>query len=206
MRKTLFSANTITLLRISGTAVLLFLRPFSPAFFVVYTLTGVTDVLDGFVARKTGTASDFGAKLDSVADLLFYGVMLLKIFPVLWHTLPKKIWWGVALVLFLRVCSYTTAAIRYHRFASLHTYLNKLTGASIFCVPYFLPASFGVVYCFGVCVVALLAVIEELTLHLLPHGYGAGRKSIFLKPRPSPFASEAAPDSNNSVEEKGANS
>ena len=91
-------------------------------------------------------------------------------------------------------------------FASLHTYLNKLTGASIFCVPYFLPASFGVVYCFGVCVVALLAVIEELTLHLLPHGYGAGRKSIFLKPRPSPFASEAAPDSNNSVEEKGANS
>ena len=109
MRKTLFSANAITLLRISGTAVLLFLRPFSPAFFVVYTLTGVTDVLDGFVARKTGTASDFGAKLDSAADLLFYGVMLLKIFPVLWHTLPKKIWWGVALVLFLRVCSYTTA-------------------------------------------------------------------------------------------------
>ncbi len=206
MRKPLVSANIITLLRISGTAVLLFLRPFSPAFFVVYTLTGVTDVLDGFVARKTGTASDFGAKLDSVADLIFYGVMLLKIFPVLWDTLPKKIWWGVALVLFLRVCSYTTAAIRYHRFASLHTYLNKLTGASIFCVPYFLPASFGVVYCFGVCVVALLAVIEELTLHLLPHGYGAGRKSIFLKPRPSPFASEAAPDSNNSVEEKGANS
>ena len=67
MRKTLFSANAITLLRISGTAVLLFLRPFSPAFFVVYTLTGVTDVLDGFVARKTGTASDFGAKLDSAA-------------------------------------------------------------------------------------------------------------------------------------------
>ena len=92
MRKTLFSANAITLLRISGTAVLLFLRPFSPAFFVVYTLTGVTDVLDGFVARKTGTASDFGAKLDSAADLLFYGVMLLKIFPVLsvilLHLLP----------------------------------------------------------------------------------------------------------------------
>ena len=92
MRKTLFSANAITLLRISGTAVLLFLRPFSPAFFVVYTLTGVTDVLDGFVARKTGTASDFGAKLDSAADLLFYGVMLLKIFPVLsvilLHRLP----------------------------------------------------------------------------------------------------------------------
>lgn len=201
MRKPLLSANTITLLRISGTAILLFLRPFSPAFFVVYTLTGVTDVLDGFVARKTGTASDFGAKLDSVADLLFYGVMLLKIFPVLWHTLPKKIWWGVALVLFLRVCSYATAAIRYHKFASLHTYLNKLTGASIFCVPYFLPASFGVVYCFGICVVALLAVIEELTLHLLPYGYSAGRKSIFLKPRPSSSAPDTAPNSKKSYEE-----
>ena len=42
----------------------------------IYTFAGLTDVLDGWLARKTGRASEFGARLDSVADLLFYSVLL----------------------------------------------------------------------------------------------------------------------------------
>ena len=56
----------------------------SPMFFAIYALTGLTDVLDGWIARKMGSASQFGAKLDSVADLIFYAVMLIMIFPILW--------------------------------------------------------------------------------------------------------------------------
>ena len=58
----------------------------------IYTITGVTDVLDGAIARKYGTTSEKGAKLDSIADLLFYTLILIRIFPVMWVTLPKKIW------------------------------------------------------------------------------------------------------------------
>ena len=65
-------ADMITLLRIAGTILLLFFPALSPAFFILYALTGLTDVLDGWIARRTKTASDFGARLDSVADLLFY--------------------------------------------------------------------------------------------------------------------------------------
>ena len=69
--KYMTAANGITLLRIVGTVVLLFSAPMSPLFLWIYTLTGLTDMPDGWIARKTGTADDFGARFDSIADLLF---------------------------------------------------------------------------------------------------------------------------------------
>lgn len=59
-------------------------------FFCFYTFAGITDVLDGFIARRTNTESDKGARLDSIADLMFYTVMIIRLFPVLYKVLPKK--------------------------------------------------------------------------------------------------------------------
>ena len=83
------AANLITLLRIAGTISLLFLKPLSAVFFLIYALTGLTDVLDGWIARKTKTAGDFGARLDSIADLLFYTVILIRLLPILFAQLPN---------------------------------------------------------------------------------------------------------------------
>ena len=77
------TADTITSVRIVFSLVLPFLTLYSVWFFVVYTITGLTDALDGWIARKTGMDSEFGAKLDSVADLLLYSVLLIRFFPVL---------------------------------------------------------------------------------------------------------------------------
>ena len=84
--------NCITALRIVGTAALIFTKPMSIWFYIVYCLTGITDVLDGFIARKFKLTSEFGAKLDSIADLLFYTVMGIMIMPVLLETLPLSLW------------------------------------------------------------------------------------------------------------------
>lgn len=124
----LTAADILTLLRMVGTALLAALKPLSGGFFFLYALTGVTDVLDGWIARKTNTESDFGARLDSAADLLFYAVMLLRVFPALWQALPGSIWYAVAFIVLVRLAAYLTAAVKYRRFASLHTYLNKFTG------------------------------------------------------------------------------
>lgn len=177
-KKCVTAANTITLLRIAGTIGLLFPSPMSPLFLGIYTLTGLTDVLDGWIARKTGTASEFGAKLDSIADLLFYAVMLLRLFPVLWEALPIQIWYAVAGVLLVRLAAYGTAAIKYHRFASVHTYLNKLTGGAVFLLPYILTISSGIAYCWAVCVLGFAASSEELAIHLCRKRYCADAKTI----------------------------
>ena len=173
------TADTVTSVRIACSFVLLKLPMSSPEFILIYTLVGLTDVLDGWLARKTGTASDFGAKLDSIADLLFYGVLLLRFLPTLWLALPRAVWYVVSAVLFVRVLAYTTAAVKYHRFASLHTWLNKLTGGAVFLLPYVFAVSSGVAYGWAVCFLALAAALEELTIHLSQKEYCADRKTIF---------------------------
>lgn len=158
--------NCITVLRIVGTLTLLLIEPLSVAFFWVYALTGITDVLDGFIARLTGSVTEFGAKLDSTADLLFYGVMLVRIFPVMWVRLPGEIWFAVGLILLIRVISYSVAASKTGQFASLHTYMNKFTGFAVFCVPFVILQPFAVPVCSSVCLIAALASAEELMIHL----------------------------------------
>ena len=108
MKKLLTLPNILTSLRIAGAACLMFITPLTPAFFVIYTLCGISDVLDGVIARAAHITTELGAKLDSAADLLFYSVMMIRMFPVLWERLPRLIWAYVGLVLALRLASYLT--------------------------------------------------------------------------------------------------
>ena len=173
-------ADSMTALRILASGCLLVLPMGSVWFLAVYTLAGLTDALDGWVARKTGTSSEFGARLDSIADLLFYGILLFRLFPVLWRLLPRKIWYAMGAVLLIRLTAYAIAAVKYHRFASLHTWLNKLTGGAIFLLPYVLSGPGGIAYSWGVCLIAFAASAEELAIHLFRNGYDSGRRG-FLK-------------------------
>ena len=175
--------NCITVLRMAGTLCLLFLRPLSTGFFVFYTLSGLTDVLDGWLARRTGTASCFGAKLDSIADLLFYTVVLVRIVPFLWLSLPREVWYAVGVVLILRLSAYLATAVRSRRFASLHTWLNKLTGAAVFLIPYVLFLPLAPLFCFAVCGIAAVAALEELLIHLCEKEYHPDTKGLWAELR-----------------------
>ena len=103
-------ADSLTAARIAGSILLLFPLGAS-AFLAVYTLAGITDALDGWLARKSGTASDFGARLDSWADLSFYGVLLYRLFPVLWQRMPVEIWYAVAVIVLIRLGAYILSLI-----------------------------------------------------------------------------------------------
>ena len=179
------AADTITAVRMAASLILLIFPLRSAWFLAVYTLAGLTDALDGWLARKTGTASAFGARLDSIADLLFYGVLLLRLFPVLRQALPVSVWYVVTAVALVRMVAYAVAAVKYHRFASLHTWLNKLTGGAIFLLPYILAISTGVAYSWTVCVLACAASLEELAIHLRQKRYCADVKSILQLARES---------------------
>ena len=158
--------NSITAARMAGTAALLLVRPLTPGFYILYTLTGLTDVLDGWIARRTGTASDFGARLDSAADLLFYAVVLCRLLPILDVRMPPEIWYAVGGVLLLRLLGYAVAAVRYRKFAALHTKLNKLTGLCVFSIAYLLDSPALVPVCCLICLLAAIAAGQELLLHL----------------------------------------
>lgn len=172
--------NIISCFRIVATIVLLFLEPFTTQFFVIYALAGVSDVLDGWIARSTNNTTDTGAKLDSAADLMYYIVMAVKIFPVLMERLSVITWCVIGLIFALRIFSYCYIAIKYGTFASLHTYMNKLTGAVVFLMPFLIRTSYLGVYSVAGCAIALAATVEELVIDVnLGSSYNSHVKTIF---------------------------
>lgn len=175
--------NLVTSLRIIGTLLLLFVEPLKGQFFVLYMITGITDALDGFIARKLKVSSPFGAKLDSASDLMFYTVLLIKLLPTLWFVLLPQyyIWYVVGIIVALRLFCYGYVAFKYKCFASMHTYLNKLTGLVIFCVPFALLAQDPKPWCWIVVGVAAVATVEELLMQMLGEKYRIGKKSLLLR-------------------------
>ena len=180
MTKGIFTIpNCVTMFRVLGTVGLVFTEPFSVAFYVIYTLCGLSDVVDGWIARSKKLTSELGAKLDSIADLLYYAVMAVMVMPVLWERLPVGIWYAVAFVVALRIATYVMVAVRHRCFSSMHTYGNKLTGIGVFGIPYFIPQECGVIYCTVACTVSVLATIEEFLIHLFSKKYNTRVKTIF---------------------------
>lgn len=171
--------NFITCLRIVGAIGLLFLEGFTLPFYIVYSICGISDVLDGYLARKWEVTSENGALLDSVADLLFYSVMFSYVIPVLWGVLPTWVWYWVAVILLIRLAAYVTAAVKYRRFASMHTYCNKLTGTSVFLVPYLMKLVSPFAASVTACIFGFLSSMEELLIHISAKEYRSERKSLF---------------------------
>lgn len=144
MKKNL--ANYITITRIIGTLILIFLPVFSKSFYIIYIWCGISDVLDGFIARKTKTTSSLGSKLDTVSDLFFYTIMMLKIWDILQRSLPIIIWILIYVILGLRAIYYIYLGIKYSTLASKHSILNKITGVLMFLLPFIVNSKY-LFYC-----------------------------------------------------------
>lgn len=149
------TANAITASRIVLAASILFLPALSAEFFAVYSLCGLSDMADGFIARKTGTESELGAKLDSIADTVFVFACLIKLLPKYRLNTPLWIWIGAIATLQL------INIIRAEKFELLHTKANKITGLMLFALP------FAALICdvnyaaIPVCAMASFAAVQE---------------------------------------------
>ena len=181
MNKLHYLPNFITSLRIVGALCLIFTVPFSTAFFILFTFTGITDALDGFIARKTGTTSELGSKLDSAADILFYSIMVLKIIPKVVGIVWVPIWYAVGVAVAVRLASYIAAFVRFKCFSSLHTYLSKATSITIFALPYFYVTPYFNIVCIVLCTLAFFASLEALISNLTRKTYKSDLKTIFEK-------------------------
>jgi CDP-diacylglycerol--glycerol-3-phosphate 3-phosphatidyltransferase len=126
-------ANILTSFRILGSILLLFFPVFSVPFYIIYFLCGFSDMIDGTIARKTYSTSEFGSKLDTAADLVFVTVSLIKILPII--TIPKWLWlWG-GVIAIIRISNIIWGYISKKQFISLHTIMNKATGLLLFLLP-----------------------------------------------------------------------
>ena len=138
---------------------MLFCPVLSPAFFTLYIAAGVSDMIDGAVARKTGTVSKFGSRLDTIADIVFVAACLLKMLPVL--DIPVWLYIWIAVIAFIKVANIAVGYIRQKEFVSVHSMINKVTGGLLFVFPLtltFIDLKYSAAV---VCIVATAAAIHE---------------------------------------------
>ena len=116
-------------------------------------------MIDGTVARRTNSASEFGARLDTVSDFVFMTVALIKFVPHL-H-IPVWLWIWIGIIAMIKLGNVVWGFVRTKKLISPHTILNKVAGLFLFLLPatinfvdltYTLPI---------VCTVATVAAMHE---------------------------------------------
>lgn len=152
-------ANLITGIRILAGAALLFFPALSPAFYVLYIAAGISDMIDGPVARRTHTVSDFGARLDTAADFVLVAACLIKLLPVLDVPVWLYVWIGV--IALIKAVNFVSGYVMQKRFVALHTPMNKATGVLLFLLPLTLSCIELKYSAIPVCAVATFAAVQE---------------------------------------------
>ena len=140
-------------------ASLLFCPVFSPTFFLLYIAGGISDMIDGAVARKTGNVTEFGSRLDTVADIVFVAVCLIKLLPVLHVPVWLYIW--IAIIAFIKLVNIAAGYIRQKEFVAVHSVINKATGCLLFIFPLtltFVDLKYSATV---ICAVATIAAVYE---------------------------------------------
>jgi len=139
---------------------LVFISLSSAWFYVFYLFCGLTDMIDGAIARKTGAVSKFGARLDTVADFVFMFVCSIKILPLM-H-IPVWLWVWIIIVALIKIFNIALVFIHTKKLISIHSVLNKTTGFALLLMPLslaFVETTYSVA---TVCVLATIAAMQEV--------------------------------------------
>ena len=149
--------NILSSLRIVGSVALLVSNVSGILFGVLYIVCGISDIADGWLARKLGCATKTGALLDSLADICFVICCALRLIPILVFPIWLLIWAGVIVV--IKIINQVSALVMYGRCCFLHTLANKVTGVLVFLA---VPMTFwSIIPISLVAAVATFAAIQE---------------------------------------------
>ena len=156
-------ANVLTGIRILCGLLILCFPAFSGWYYGLYLIGGFTDAIDGTVARKTGSASDFGSNFDTAADFIFTVAVIIKIITAIHVPVWLIIW--IAIIALIKIGCHLAGYIKYHEFKTVHSVLNKVCGGIVFIVPLFIGEEFAwqakAVVVIIICILASITAIAE---------------------------------------------
>ncbi len=135
-----------------------------PLFTVFITISMVTDILDGLIARAFNMQTQIGVKLDSWADIGTTLSAFLAIYFFKWEQVKPHAF--AFLIFFIAwLLTYIIAIVKFGRLAGLHTYLFKITGyvQGAFIVIVFVFNFYSLLFYMAV-VVGIIACIEEIII------------------------------------------
>ena len=92
----------------------------------------VSDIVDGVLAKKYGS-TNFGSKLDSIADIIFFLSMLIVLYPIL--NIGYFVLISILVIILIKIVSIIIGFIKFKQFTLIHTYLNKSIGFLLILLP-----------------------------------------------------------------------
>ena len=149
--------NVISLLRTAGSFSLLFCNVTAWPFWGLYALCGISDMVDGWLARKLHAETKAGAVLDSVADIVFVACCAIRLLPE--FDIPVWLWVWAGMIVFIKLVNQVSAIVIYKRFCFPHILANKLTGLMLLLA---VPATFrSLIPIAIVAAIATYAAVQE---------------------------------------------
>jgi len=133
MKKIIF-VNSITAVRIIGSVALIFASPFCFGFYVIYALCGVSDMLDGFCARKMQAESKCGEMFDTIADCVFFVVCASVVIAN--FNIALTIWILIVLSACVKILCLVVEKCKFKKILP-HTTLSKILGGVLFASLFF---------------------------------------------------------------------
>ncbi|MDD7794492.1 CDP-alcohol phosphatidyltransferase family protein [Clostridium sp. 'White wine YQ'] len=173
--------NMLSSLRIVFSIFLLTLIPHKIIFVAIYIFIGLTDVLDGFIARRYGLESDLGAKLDSFADFVFYLIFLIIFLKEYSSIINFNRVIMLILIIAIRILNLLFTKIKYKEFVFIHTIGNKLSGLIIFLMPIMLIFIKSPILVWTILIIVLISALEELLITIKYKEPDLNRRSILFK-------------------------
>jgi CDP-diacylglycerol--glycerol-3-phosphate 3-phosphatidyltransferase len=152
--------NIITLLRIAGSLGLILCDVTGVVFWIIYGLCGISDIADGWLARRLNCVTKTGALLDSLADICFVACCAWKLLPIL--ELPQWLWLWAGVIVAIKVVNQLSAFTMYGRCCFPHTTANKATGFLLFIA---VPMTFFTVI--PIAIVAAIATFAAINEHYI---------------------------------------
>jgi CDP-diacylglycerol--glycerol-3-phosphate 3-phosphatidyltransferase len=154
-------------------------RGSQPGYVAIVLACLLSDILDGWIARRFGLETDLGVLLDSAADeLVFYsvivGLLVLKRQEIGVHAFLIYIYIVLALIVDI------VSLIRFHRISSVHLYSFKATGyIQGLTLAYIFFIGFNIyVYYFGL-LFGILSCLEIIAVNLLLHEYRPNARGLY---------------------------
>ena len=155
-------ADALTALRILCGLAVLFCPAFSKGYYLLYLFGSLTDALDGAVARRLGKETEFGARLDTIADTVFVLAVMIKTICAVYVPVWLIVW--IAVIAAVKALNVISGLVRYRRFVPVHSAANKVCGALLFVLPLCIgrfPWQPVAVLVILTCVAATFAAVQE---------------------------------------------
>ena len=122
--------NNLSSLRMVGAVALLLSNVPGILFWMLYIVCGISDIADGWLARKLKCVTRTGALLDSLADICFVACCAWKLLPIL--ELPQWLWLWAGVIVAIKVVNQLSAVLMHGRCCFPHTLANKWAGFLLF--------------------------------------------------------------------------